>query len=538
MGKLNSITKCNKECKGSEKVMKRSIAFFLIVIGMVLAACGNQQGDDGGSPVVVEDSFTYAISGDPSSLNPINVSDRWGLTVTNMIYSPLVRIESDGSQKMELAESIEAAADGRSLVIKLKEGIQWSDGEPLTADDVVFTYQEKAKKENGNADALWLEDQPITVEKVDDYTVEFRFPSVSAAALNNIATEAYIIPEHIFKDEPDFSVSTLTATPVGTGPYVLQEYKTGQYLQFVANENYYGGTPQIKNITLRIITSADTTKVALQKGEVDASFILPNEIEDLDTQSIDVYQYSENRVGYLGFNTNSDKLSDVRVRQAIQYALNRDELNQAAYLDETYYQNVYSILPPNNLYASEEVNKYETNLETAQALLTEAGVADLTINLAYSSSDPTQTVQATLIQQQLSKVGITVELAGGDSSAYGAELKKAGSKKYDLFMNGYIMGNDPDFYSYLFASSGSANYFQYKSDVTDELFRQGSIEMDETKRQAIYQQLQQQIAEDAVIYPIVDNKKILAVNNQIQNVETAKLIPIYTFEDLSKLTRN
>ncbi|KAF1301750.1 MULTISPECIES: ABC transporter substrate-binding protein [Enterococcus] len=517
--------------------MKKIFTGVLIAMaGVVLAACGNGKSSESSTPKESNDTFTYAINGDPSSMNPINVSDRWGLTATNMIYSPLARIEGDGTQKLELAEAIEPAADGKSITVKLKKDIKWSDGEAFTADDVVFTYSQKVKKENGNADSLWVDGKPISVKKIDDTTVEFDLPSVSAAALNNIATETYIIPEHIFKDEKDFAASTLAAKPVGTGPYVLKEYKTGQYLQFVANENYYGGTPEIKNITLRIITSADTTKVALQKGEVDASFILPNDIEDLDTDTTDVYEYSENRVGYLGFNTNSDNLKDVKVRQAIQYALNRDDLNKAAYLDEKYYQNVQSILPPNNPYATTDVNDYKTDVDKSKELLKEAGVSDLTINLAFSSSDPAQTVQATLIQQQLEKVGITVELAGGDSAAYGAELKKPGSKKYDLFMNGYIMGNDPDLYSYLFASTGSANYFQYKSDATDELFRQGSVEMDDTKRKEIYVKLQQQIADDAVIYPIVDNKKVLAVNSRVQNIKEAGLIPIYTLEDMSKLT--
>ncbi|WP_122646283.1 ABC transporter substrate-binding protein [Enterococcus mediterraneensis] len=517
--------------------MKKLINGVLLAItGLVLVACGSGKASEADTSKESSDTFTYAINGDPSSMNPINVSDRWGLTVTNMIYSPLARIEGDGSQKLELAESIQPAEDGKSITVKLKKDIKWSDGEAFTADDVVFTYDQKVKKENGNADALWVDGKPITVEKIDDTTVKFDLPSVSAAALNNIATETYIIPEHVFKDEKDFSAKSLIAKPVGTGPYQLKEYKTGQYLQFVANDNYYGDTPKIKNVTLRIITSADTTKVALQKGEVDASFVLPNDIEDLDTDKMDIYEYSENRVGYLGFNTHSDKLKDVKVRQAIQYALNRDDLNKAAYLDTKYYQNVHSILPPNNPYATTDVNDYQTDADKSKALLKEAGVSDLKINLAFSSSDPAQTVQATLIQQQLEKVGITVELAGGDSAAYGAELKKPGSKKYDLFMNGYIMGNDPDLYSYLFASTGSANYFQYKSAKTDELFKQGAVEMDDTKRKAIYEKLQQQIADDAVIYPIVDNKKVLAVNSRVQNVKEAGLIPIYTFEDMSKLT--
>ena len=224
----------------------------LAVSGLFLVACttnsspssSSKQSDSKGNA-----SFTYAISGDPASTNPINASDRWGLTVSNIIYSPLMTVEPDGKQKNVLAESIEPSADGLSILVKLKKDIKWSDGQPLTADDVVFTYTQKAKKENNNADKLWIGDKPITTQKVDDHTVKFVLPAPSASAVNNITTETFIIPEHAYKNISDFSVKQLPVTPVGTGPYKLKEYKTGQYLTFEANEHYFGGAPAIKNLT-------------------------------------------------------------------------------------------------------------------------------------------------------------------------------------------------------------------------------------------------------------------------------------------------
>lgn len=516
------------------------IASAMVATGLLLAACGGNTGNTNNSSDSVsnnnQETFTYAISGDPSSTNPINTSDRWGLTMNNMIYNSLVVVETDGTQRNVLAQSVEAAEDGQTLTVQLKNDIKWSDGEEFTADDVVFTYEQKVKKENGNADQLWIGDQPIGIEKVDDYTVKFNLPSPSAAALHNIVTETFIIPEHVFKDEADFSVNDLSKPAVGTGPYRLKEYKRGEYLTFEANEHYFGGEAKIKNVTLRIIESTDTAKVALQKGEVDAAVVLPSDIADLDTQSITTYPYSENRVGYMGVNTASEALKDQKVRQAVFFAINKGELNQAAYLDQDNYETPYSFLPPNNPFATEEVEKYETDIEKSKGLLKEAGVTDLKLNIAFSSTDPAQTIQATLIQQQLQQAGIIVTLEGGDATAIYTELKKPGSTKYNLFLGGYIMGNDPDLYGSLFKSNGSANYFQSKNEKTDQLFDQAAIELDEKKRELLYNELQSEIAEDARIYPIVDNKKILAVNNRVGNVEDAGLIPIYTFDDLSKLT--
>lgn len=521
------------------KNKRKSLLFSFVLGGLLLSACGgNGQTNESTTIQAPEqkETFTYAISGDPSSTNPINTSDRWGLTMNNIIYSPLVAVETDGTEKNVLAKEVLPAEDGLSVTVKLREDVKWSDGEAFTAEDVVFTYEQKVKKENGNADQLWVGDEPITVEQVDDYTVKFVLPSASAAALQNIVTETFIIPQHVFKDVADFSVNELPVDPVGTGPYKLKEYKRGEYLTFEANDLYFLGKPSIPSITLRIIENADTAKVALQKGEVDAAVVLPSDIADLDASQITVYPYSENRVGYLGLNTKSEALTDEKVRQAVLFALNKEELNQAAYLDEKYYATPYSFLPPNNPFATEDVEKYKTNVEKAKELLQEAGVTDLKLNIAFSATDPAQTVQATLIQQQLQQAGISVSLEGGDSTAIYTELRKAGSTKYNLFLGGYIMGNDPDLYGSLFRTNGSANYFQTENAVTDALFAEGAVELDATKRQAIYDELQQEIAKDARIYPIVDNKKILAVNNRIGNVEEAGLIPIYTFEDLSKLT--
>ncbi|WEG72485.1 ABC transporter substrate-binding protein [Vagococcus intermedius] len=516
---------------------KKKIIPILMLGALVLGGCSTNQKSEKSDKAQVtdKDTFTYAINGDPTSLNPINVSDRWGLTVTNMIYSPLVRVEGDGTQKMELAEKLEPTDKGKALVVELKENVKWSDGQPFTADDVVFTYEQKVKKENGGADTLWIDDKPIKAEKLDEHTVKFNLPSANAAAINNIATETYIIPEHIFKKEGDFSGSELKGEPVGTGPYKLDKYQRGEYLQFSANETYYGNKATVPKVNLRIISSADTTKVALQKGEVDASYISPNNIKDLDGTKLDTYEYSENRVGYLGLNNNSEKLKDVKVRQAIFYALNKDDLNKAAYLSDKYYENAYSFLPPNNPFYSDKVEKYETDITKAKTLLGEADAKDLKLNLAFASDDPIQTLQATLMQQQLQQVGITVELAGGDGTAMFAELKKSDTTKYDLFIGGYIMGTDPDLYTSLFKSDGSANYFHYANKKVDDLFNQGAIELDEAKRHIIYENLQKELMDEAVIYPIVDSRKVLAVNNRIEGIKESGLVPIYTFEDLSKI---
>lgn len=521
------------------------VSFFLTILP--LTACNNTPTEndqattdtadsiDIVAPANGDSSFVMAISGNPMATNPIIVGDRFGLTTVNMIYSPLARINANNEFQFELAQSMDISEDGLTMTVNLREGVLWSDGEPFTADDVVFTYNIRADRANGNYAGMWINDEVIEVEAIDALTVEFRLPEVSAAVLNNLLFEVNIMPEHIFADEPDFSVNDLQAHPVGTGPYRLVTYNRDQYLLFEANEHYFGGTPNIQHITLRIIENMDTQRMALQSGEIDAAVIFPADIETLDANAITAFPFSENRVGYIGMNTLTDELSDVRVRQAIRYALNTHDMNLVGFMSDEFFNTPLSILPPNNPWAITDVNTFETNLDRARELLAEAGVTDLRINFGFTSTDPIQTFQATLAQAQLAEIGITVELEGQDGIALSTELNTDGSTRFNLFTGGYIMGNDPDAYGSLFRSDGSFNIFNYSNDLVDQLFADAAVEMDESVRHELYAEIQRLIAEDAFFVPVVDNLRIIAVNNRIGGVEAAGLIPIFTFQDMSLL---
>jgi len=484
-----------------------------------------------------ESNFVMAISGNPMATNPIVVGDRFGLTFTNMVYSPLARIDANNEFHFELAESMDVSEDGLTITVHLREGVLWSDGEPFTAHDVVFTYGIRGNRDlgHGNYAGLWIGDAPIEFSALDELTVEFRLPEVSAAVLNNLLFEVNIMPEHIFADEPDFSENDLIAHPVGTGPFRLVEYNRGQYLLFEANEHYFGGRPALDHVTLRIIENMDTQRMALQNGDIDAAIVLPVDIETLDASLITAFAFSENRVGYIGMNVLTDELSDVRVRQAIRYALNVNDMNLAAFMSEDFFNTPLSILPPNNPWAVTDVNTYERNLERARELLAEAGVTDLRLNFGFNSADPAGTMQATLAQAQLAEIGVHVELEGQDGTALSVELNTAGSTRFNLFTGGYIMGNDPDAYGSLFRSDGAFNIFNSNTPNVDALFAAAAVEMNEQVRHDFYAQIQRLIAEDAFFVPVVDNLRVLAVNNRIGGVESAGLIPISTFQDMSRL---
>ena len=232
---------------------------------------------------------------------------------------------------------------------------------------------------------------------------------------------------------------------------------------------------------------------------------------------------------------NVKQIPDQKVRQAIFYALNTKDIDDAVFLSDEYYDIPTSFLPPTSEFYTDNVEKYDQDIEKAKALLKEAGAEGLKVELTYSGSDAAQATQAAMIQEQLAAVGITCSLNGMDSTAMIDQLAKEDTT-IQMYLNGYIMGIDPDTFYPLFGTDGGYNYMHYDFTEIDDLFKQGRETSDEAERKAIYEKLQQTLQDEACFYPLVSNKRILVVNKRVGGVEDAKLVPVYTFEDTSKLT--
>lgn len=528
------------------KMLSFLMATTLVLGSLSLSACGRDpvvedskssvssdtSSNSGASSTSKDDTFTYAIAGDPGeTVNVITTSDRYGLSTIKMIYSPLYMNNADGINWF-LATDYSVSDDNLTYTFNLRKDVKWSDGEPFTADDVVFTYKEMEKEENvGWAySQLVYNEGTVKIAKVDDYTVSFTFPFETPTALEMLS-QIFIMPEHIYKNVTDYEHNDYNMNSVGTGPYKLVDYQAGSYLEFEANESYFKGTPAIKNIVFRIIENSDTAILALQSGEIDAYTATPSEVQklDMDKNNLTAYSYTEGRVGYMMINCN--RVTDQKVRQAIFYALDKKAMNDAAFLSDEYYLTPNTFLPTNSsFYDDSNVEKYDRDLEKSKQLLSEAGVTNLKLKLGYSGTDNTQSTQALLIQEQLGEAGIQVELASSDSTALSAQMKDP-KNSYDMYLGGYIMGIDPDTFSSLFESGAGYNYMYYNDQKINDLFAKGRTETDETARKEIYSELQKEIQDLAAFYPIVSNNKILVVNNRIQGIKEAGLVPVYTFED-------
>lgn len=481
------------------------------------------------------DTFIYAIGGDPTvTPNPVTTEDRYGLMVVKLVYSPLWTV-TDAGVNMFLADSYSVSEDGLTYTVKLRDGVTFNDGTPCTADDVVFSYQaiEDTPIAGGYSDLNYGEQGKVEARKVDDLTVELVLPFFNPAAVEALG-DKFIMPKHLYEGVADFENNDVNAKGVGTGPYKLDEYQIGQYISFSANEDYFLGVPSIPKVVYKIVTNETTGMTAIQTGEVNAWIGTPSQVEQLDVEAHDlnVTPYSEGRVAVLYFNAR--RMTDEKVRQAFLYSLDRDQIAMAALLDAEYYDLAFTFLPPSNPWVNPDVETYEQDIPKAQELLAEAGDTHPTVKLAYSSNDSLQTTCAIMIQEQASQAGFNVELRGMDLSAL-AQVMKDENNDYDAYFGGYIMGIDPSKYEALFLTDAALNYSHHTLTEIDDLFNEGRGETDEFKRREIYNEIQQILLDQALIYPLYSNKRLLVTTSNVHEIEAAGLVPIYTFEDLSKL---
>lgn len=482
-----------------------------------------------------ESTFTYAIAGDPgANVNVITTSDRFGLMTIKMIYSPLYMYNADGINYF-LAKSIDTSDDKLTYTMHLRDDVKWSDGEKFTADDVVFTFEAMEDEKNAGwaYSQLVFPEGSVKIEKTDDYTVSLTMPFVNSAAVE-MFSQIFIMPKHIYENVENFENNDVNTKPVGTGPYVMAEYSPGSYVKFTKNEYYFLGAPSIDNFVYRIIENENTAMTAIQSGEVNAWIGTPAQVAqmNLEAANLTVYPYQEGRVGYMMINAN--RIKDENFRKAIFYALDKKAIADAALLDSQYYDLPWSFMPPNSQYFTEDVEKYEQNLDKSKELLAASGVTNPELTLAYNASDSLQSTSAIMIQEQLQKAGIKVNLTGVDSTALSQQMKQA-DNPYDMYFGGYIMGIDPDTFSSLFESGAAYNYMHYDYPEMNDLFAQGRKETDDAKRKEIYTTIQQKLQDTACFYPLYSNKRLLVVSKNVSGIEESKLVPVYTFEDTSKL---
>lgn len=528
---------------------KKIISLMMVLVMVFLVACQPSTPETpatpetptteqpAGEPVKKDGGvLVFPIGSDPKVLNPLYAGDRVTMTMNNALFAPLFAMDTEGTH-FYLAESVTPSEDFLSYTLKLKSGAKWHDGEAITADDLVFTIESLLDTTQNSPlrDGFIINGEPVKVEKTDDLTVVFTLAEVYVPFLSALE-DIRPIPMHVFEGESDLAQSTKNATPIGSGPFKFKSSKSGELFELERFYDYFDGKPNLDGIAYRVIADPNAANIALQNGELSARYLTPSEVTTFDNvENIDVITYDEGMLNNMVFNLNSEVLKNKDVRKAIAYAVNKEQVIIGAYLSEDYADQAYSILVPSTKHYTSDVEKYEHNVEKAKELLQTAGVSNLKLKLAYINGTKTQENQALVMQANLADVGIDLEILAMERGAFYDKLLSADNTDFDLAYNGFVMGSEPNLYFPLFAAGNMNNFMKYENAELDKVWASGAVEPDETKRAEIYKNIQVELMDDMVVYPIAYPKSIVAINKSIGGIEEAKTVPIFMFRDLSKL---
>ncbi|PYG01595.1 peptide/nickel transport system substrate-binding protein [Georgenia satyanarayanai] len=465
---------------------------------LTLAACSTGEGVDvdatdgatsSGTGTPSGDVVVAGIAGEPDQLDPHSTTAYFSFQVLENVFDTLVQPDENLEMVPALAESWTTSEDQLTWTFTLREGVTWHDGSPFTADDVAYSFNRIIDEELANS---WRFSAVESVEATDESTVTITVSSPSPNLLANIGGFKGVA----IVQQENVESGDIGTAPVGTGPFRVERYATGESIELVANEDYWDGAPSVAGVTFEFIPEPTTAVAALQAGEIHWTDNLPpQQVASLSADdTIELGQVGSNDYWYLALNQDAEPYDDVEVRQAISYAIDREAITEATmYGNATVNQ---TAIPESSSFYT-PYDRYSHDVEQARSLLEGAGVAegDITLDLMVASDYPETVQAAQIIESQLSEVGIAVEIRTLD---FGTWLDEQGQGSYDMLMMGWLGNLDPDDFYYAQHHSEGANNFQgYSNPEVDALLEQGRVETDEEARREIYEQVATQVADDA-----------------------------------------
>lgn len=489
--------------------------------------------------------LVYAQSIAITSLDPAGMQPQGypsGYEAAFAIFNGLIRFDEDLGFQPDLAESWSTSNDGLVWTFHLREGVKFHDGTDFNADAVVKQYTRMIDNTiNLGAYSLW---EPISkIEKEDDYTVKITTKTPYSAFLNVMAHGSALIPS---PDAVEKSGDNFGLEPVGTGPYKLESIQPGTELILVRNDNYYEGTPQYEKITFRYVGDASARVSALKSGQADVIDSVPIELagELAEDENINLISKPGLQVFGVGLNQKNEILQDKTVRQALNYAIDKDAIAKSLFMG--YVTPLTSPLAKNTT-GSTELEIYASDVEKAKNLLEDDGwvVGDdgvrekdgkrlsFTMILPDGMYSKDVTLSET-IQNQLKGVGVEVTLNKVESSTYWDQLKvPKASTDYDMALWGYnpSHGNGQIHMESLFTSNpdesqvpGLWNFIWYQNDKVDELLAAAKTQVDADEYAESMKQAQEIVWEECPYIWLHSNNIISAAVKDVENITVLPVV--------------
>ena len=509
------------------------IAFYVLIF---LISCSNNNSEvidfndnklsDGG--VLIN-----AMSAEPSNLISMIAGDGASSAIASKIFSSLIRYDENLNFTSDIAESWNISDNQKTITFKIKKGLKWSDGMPLTSADVYFTWNliTDPKTRTPYASDYTLVSEAKTP---DEHTFIVTYDDNYAPALDTWAS-LEILPAHILKNE-DINNTFFSRKPTGSSFYKLGDWVSGQQVNLVKSENGVLGVPHIDKLTSRIIPDTSSQFLELSAGNIDLMNINPIQFKrvfpakpKLENKT-SLYKEMGNGYTYLGFNLKREPFDNKKVRQAINYAINKEEVIKGVLLGLG--EPISSPYKPGTRWNNPSLKPYAYNPEKALGLLKEAGFKMSPENFLVkdgkilefeiiTNQNKQREMTAVLIQRRLKEIGIKVTIRVIEWASFVNRFIKTGD--FDVVVLGWSLSLDPDQFNIWHSSQqgpGQFNFIGYKNEKVDMLLEKGRRELDLDKREKIYHEFSEYLLDDSPIVYLYAGYGLTAVNKRIKGIKS------------------
>lgn len=511
----------------------------IVVLSLVLAACGSDAPNANSAllqhsyPAQPGGTLISAMPSDPSSMIGMVAGESASLAIGGYLFNALLKYDQNLDLTGELAASWQVAEDKKTITFKLKPGLQWADGQPLTSADVLFTWQliTDEKTHSPYASDYQLVTQ---AEAPDALTFVVNYSQPFAPALESWAS-LQVLPKHKLAGQ-DIHTTRFAQQPVGSHYYQLKEWRHGEYIKLEKNPRAVLGPANIDTRIERIIPDPAAQFLELMADNIDSMNMDPityaRIIPSRPALQARLNQYKElgNSYTYLGFNLKRKPFDDVRVRKAINYAINKQEIIDGVYLGLGIA--IGSPYKPGTRWSNPHLLPYPFDPAKAKQLLAEAGFSDsdgdgwldrqghkLSFEILTNLGNKQREKTAVIIQRRLKEVGIDTHIRTLEWASLLTNFIKPGD--FDAVVMGWGLGLDPDQYTIWHSSQqkpGQFNFIGYQNPEVDRLLEQGRLEFDPEKRQQIYHAFAKVLYDDSPLVYLSAGYGLTAIHKRVQGI--------------------
>lgn len=508
--------------------------FLLLLIALLILTYSCRRASD--------DHVTIALPEKFSTLDTLTstASDAAAERVRNLLFNSLVKKDANFDYVGELAKEITTSEDGKTITFTLQDNVKFHNGKEFTSADVKYTFDEMFKSNGYKSGAFFdtvdkkREPHITSLETPDPKTVVFTVgrPALKNQLLSNLVAIPII---------PEGSVAQQKDSPVGSGPFKFVSFDQSQNIvEFAANPDYWEGAPKAQKIRLKTVTDASSLQAELQTGAVDIAPLPTNMPPDTlrslgNSPNLKVEQFDGSNIQYLGLNTQAPPLNNVKVRQAIGYAVDREKIINELLFGQA--KIAHSILPPQS-WAYTPGIQYSYDPAKAKQLLREAGYKNEPITFKYSAGNNAVNQYSQVIQNALKEIGLNVQIEQLEPGTLRQQLAQG---QFQMNTGIWIGGNqDPIFLKDLFTTAripgesvNCCNRSRYSNSEVDNLIEQAINSTDKTVAKDAYVKAWDIISRDLPLFPLWYPANMVVANKRIGNI---KISPSGDFGFVKEIT--